>query len=1232
MDLSKTLQIFRKPFALILTGLIFSVNCLFGHNDLLFSRISVDEGLSQSTVYSIMQDSYGFMWFGTRTGGLNKYDGYEFFTFRNDLTDTTSISDNEVISLLEDSQNFIWVGTRHGGLNKMDPSTEIFQTYPLVINNKIVKDYKVNDLLLDDSDQLWVGTNKGLYIFNRETNSLSLVLPDTISGIISRLASFDNNRLILSSRERIVFYHIHTGETSVVDFDLNAATGTSEDKAVPVLVDYMKNVWVGSVEGLFIFNVSDNGEILRYQPFANYPNPLNADIRTINEDQQRNIWIGTYDGLVKYSGYGQGFHVYKSQDNGYGKLSHNSIRSFLEDRNGILWVGTWGGGVNFYSPWQSNFNPSSGYFNNPPATRNLMVSSFTEYQRSLWIGTEQGGLLRFDTITGNRTIYMFDPQNERSISSDHIKATFVDSSNQFWIGTFGRGGLNRFNPITETFDRFFNGLNIFSIAETSNGVLWLGTMDGLFQISKDGVLINQWRYNPNQPLSLSSDIVMNLFVDSRDFLWVGTKGGGINLIDSNGNFSDRFFSDYSIHSQLPSNDVFSLDEDLNGNIWIGTSHGLSVFNIHVGDFVENPLVGKLNDSVINGILCDRNGDIWFSTNKGLSCFRMSDSLVKNYTYIDGLQSNEYNRAASFKSESGKLFFGGINGFNAFYPTNIKTNPVAPRVYITSFNCLSEPGFVFRNFYTKACHDVSPITLTWKQTSFSIDYVALNYLLPQKNEFAYMLEGYNIDWIYNGNRRNTSFMNLKPGSYRFRIKASNNDGLWQEADQVIHIRILPPPWRTRYAMIALFLIITSLLFFLRYFQSIRIRKKSKQHYEEKEQQRLEEFSNKKLLFLEGLSQQIKDPLTLIDSPFTKLRKTLKEDDPQISYLTSVIERNVARLKELIERLICFVEVERNRGSQVSIDSLQSLLDNDKSFPGNTTKGTHELENDVALANLDDVDPGVDYHKQHSEHADEKFNNDASDNGPEDEKVILVVEDDHEMREYLVLQLDKCRVVEAEDGKDGLDKAIQNLPDIIISDVMMPEMGGFELCKAIKENYITSHIPIILLTAKSGVDNKILGLETGAEAFIEKPFSLDHLNAQIENLLKQRSELKRVYSRQDLRDEPNVIIPRNQQAFLSKAVEVIQNNIDNSEFSVEQFCEELGLSRSQLFRKFKVIIDETPAEFIKTQRLLFARNLLKDSDLTINEVCYSTGFSNPSYFITLFRKRFGETPKEFANKFK
>jgi ligand-binding sensor domain-containing protein/DNA-binding response OmpR family regulator len=1232
MDLSASFQIFRKLFALILSCLVFSLNYLFGHNDLLFSRISVEEGLSQSTVYSIMQDSHGFMWFGTRTGGLNKYDGYEFSTFRNDLSDTTSISDNEVISLLEDMQNFIWVGTRHGGLNKLDPSTGKFQAYPLVINNKILKDYKVNDLLLDAADQLWVGTNKGLYIFNREKNRLSLVLPDSVSGIISRMASFDNSRLILSSRERIVFYHIHTGETSVVEFDPNAVPGTSEDKFVPVLVDYLKNVWVGSVEGLLLFNVNDNGEIMRYQPFANYPYILNTDIRTINEDQQRNIWIGTYDGLVKYSGYGQGFYVYKSQTNRPGTLSHNSIRSFLEDRNGNLWVGTWGGGVNFYSSWQSNFNPYSVYFKNPDATRNKVVSSFAEYQRSVWVGTELGGLIRFDTITGNTTIYTFDAQNERSMSSDHIKAIFVDSSNQLWVGTFGRGGLNRFNPQTGTFDRFFNGLRIFSIAETTNGTLWLGTMEGLYQISREGALINHWKYNPNHPLSLASDIVMKLFVDSRNFLWVGTKGGGLNLIDSNGNFSDRFFSDQSTHSHLPSNDVFSLEEDLNGNIWIGTANGLSVFDIHVGDFVENPLVGKLNDSVINGILCDGNGDIWFSTNKGLSCFRISDSLVKNYTYIDGLQSNEYNRASSFKSEAGKLFFGGINGFNAFYPTNIKTNPIAPKVYITSFNCLGESGFDFRNLYTMADHEMSTIKLTWRQTSFSIDYVALNYLLSQKNEFAYMLEGYNTDWIYNGNKRTTSFMNLKPGSYRFRIKASNNDGLWQEADQVIHIRILPPPWRTRYAIIALFLVITSLLLFLRYLQSLRIRERSKKHYEEKEQQRLEEFSKKKLIFLAGLSQQIKDPLTLIASPFNKLKKTIKEDDPQISYLTSVIERNVDRLAELIDRLICFIEVERNRGSQVSIDSLQSLLDNNKSFPCTTTKETPELKKDVASANLDDGVHGDDYSKQHSEHTDETLNKDDWANWPGDENIILVVEDDPEMREYLVLQLDKYRVIEAADGIDGLDKAIHNLPDIIISDVMMPEMGGFELCKAIKENYITSHIPVILLTAKTGVDNKILGLETGAEAFIEKPFSLDHLNAQIGNLLKQRSELKRVFSSQEHGEEPGLTIPRHQQVFLSKAAEIIQSNIDNSEFSVEQFCEELGLSRSQLFRKFKVIIDETPAEFIKSQRLLFARNLLKDSDLTINEICYSAGFSNPSYFITLFRKRFGETPKEFANKFK
>lgn len=1331
------------------------------NTDLKFEKISVEKGLSQSTVYAILQDSKGFMWFGTRTGGLNRYDGYGFKVYLNHPSDTNSISDNEVISLLEDHEGCIWIGTRNGGLNKLNPETETFSRFYLPDGNSRSISYEVNDLYFSNEKVLWIGTNKGLFYFDRETGKLIPELPSSETGNISRLAPYRDNMLLISSRERLSLYDIESKNLLSHEFKDIFINRTSEDKQVPVLTDYMNNIWVGSVEGIIVLGINNDNEIIRYHPFDELTFPLNTDIRTIAEDRNRNIWFGTYNGLAKYDPEKNTTELFRHDENRPSSISHNSIRSFLEDRDGNFWIGTWGGGVNLNSEWISKFDHFKHVINDPKSLSDNVVSSFAEDGQGIWIGTEQGGLNFYDTVSSEFAYWINDPADPASLSSSHIKSLLLDSEKNLWIGTFGNGGLNRFNRSTKTFTRYFEGLNIFSLEETADGSIWLGTMEGLIQMNKKAEVISIFnQQEEDQGKSISSDFVINLFVDSDDNLWIGTKGGGLNLYIPDQKIIKKFqFQDSKIHL-FNKVSVFSFAEDLEGNIWIGTSQGLSKYDPLKDSIKCCMFSDALNDYVINGLVTDHLNNLWIATNGGLSCLNTDGGKIKNYVYSDGLQSNEFNRGAYFKTESGKILLGGINGFNSFYPGDINHNPNPPILQITGFRVFHNTTDVREEIIYQAIKDdgVTKITLSPKQTAFTIEFVALNYILPEKNEYKYLLEGFDKSWINAGNRRSAHYMNMNPGKYTFRLIASNNDNVWSENEKTIEIEILPPFWKTIYASILLVVLILILMIFLRRIQISRIKQQNLLEFERMEHKRIEEHNQMKLRFFTDISHELKNPLTLIISPLEILQKSIPPAE-KYNYLISTISKNVKRLLTLIDQLMYFRKIENQhvklavkrgdikafiesvianfedhaKNKKITIEFLpapqvfeeswfdpgfldkiiSNILSNAIKFTNSggkvkiilaSGKGKNVMEivdsgNGIPQQDLDRIfdrfysnnqtDPNnkfgtglglaitkslVELHHgtitvESKENIGSKFTITLPDtyesykreelSGEEiyrneqtsvqmsgklitdefiknlslsdtKDKIILIVEDNLELSSYLATYLDKYDVRQAANGKEGLEKAIQLLPDIIISDVMMPEMNGLDLCRNVKNNYITSHIPVILLTAKADIETKITGLETGADAYMEKPFNMEHLEAQVKNLLRQRNIMKQVYAQQISMDTESSKVSPYQHKFLQKAAIIISGNIDDTEFGVDQLCESLNLSRSQLFRKFKVICDSTPGEFIRAERLNYAVALMRSEDITINEICYRSGFTNPSYFITIFKKHFGKTPKEYASE--
>jgi signal transduction histidine kinase/ligand-binding sensor domain-containing protein/DNA-binding response OmpR family regulator len=1317
-----------------------------------FVSISVKQGLSQSTVFNILKDSRGFMWFGTRTGGLNKYNGYEFQVFKNEYDDPNSLANNEVISLFEDSDGRIWIGTRNGGLNYFEPENETIHRVFLPRSGD--ESFTTTAIFQNKPENIWIGTNKGLFSYNLLTDSMQLVLDADVTGSISSIATLGNENLVIASTEKLIVFDTETLHLSNYDFSPEMVALAPNDKFTPVMVDLKDNIWVGSAEGLLTLTLDEKRTLIKKKPFKHIPNQLSSDIRAIKNDKNGNIWFGTFQGLVKYNARSDSFTIFHSDETNSLSISHNSVYSILNDETNSLWLGTWGGGVNMMSGLLRKFEHFSHQINNPKSLSDNIVSSFAEDKNGIWIGTEQGGLNFFDKETSSFRYHPINALGPNSKASDHIKALLLDHENNLWIGTFGNG-LLLYNRKQNIFRHFLGDSKIYSISQTPDRNIWVGTQTGLYKLGSQGNELDYYRYQSDDNTSLSDDMVTSMLVDDNGEIWIGTKNGGLNLYNKHGNNFKRFMYSAGNAETISSNYIFSLCNGDAQTLWVGTSHGLNKLNKHNGSVSRINERINFPDKVINGILLDEEQNLWISTNKGILHYYEDEGLFTPYDYSDGLQSNEFNRGSYFRSADGKLYFGGINGFNSFYPSQIEKNPHIPQLQFTDLKLFYKsvkPNAPLSPL-DKSVSQTEEITLSHSQSAFSIDFVALNYILPEKNQYAYFMEGYDSDWIYVGNTRSASYMNLGPGKYTFHVKASNNDNVWNEEGISLNIVVLPPFWKTPWAFAILGILFFMLLLLVRTIMITRIKQQNQIEFQRREVKRIEEINNMKLRFFTDISHEFKTPLTLIASPVEKLKK-FAHLDAEFGYLTTIASKNVNRMKRLVEQLMTFRKIDKDtlkvavaeydmdQFLREIIDDFSEMAQNkqirlrfhsqnitagrqwfDKNFLdkivfnllSNAFKYTRKggdismflsIEKEFAYITITDTGIGIapemlqkvferfystDNHEMISSSGtgiglaltkslvelhhgnievksilekgstfkvalpvDKKFYK-AEEISPKaqllssdlaaelheavpvkseteavqslsKEKIILIVEDNDDMKNYLVFNFGEFNTISAENGRDALDITQNIIPDLIISDVMMPVMNGIELLRHIRESHVTSHIPFILLSAKTEVADKIEGIESGADIYISKPFDLDYLKVTVNNLLELRKNLKELYSGNLLSEPDNKDIPPLHKKFLEKAAKIILANVSNENFSINELGDELILSRSQLFRKFKTICDISPAEFIRNERLKYAYELLKEGEMNVNEVAYQSGFSSASYFITSFKKKYGKTPNE------
>jgi len=771
-----------------------------------FEHFAGEEGLSGSAVRCILQDSKGFIWFGTNDG-LSKYDGYSLTVYEHDPENPNSLSHNYVRAIHKDRSGVLWIGTHGGGLDQFDRENEQFIHYQHNPEDPhSLASNRVRSVHEDQFGMLWIGMDGGgLDRFDRENGSFIHYQHDPDDP-----HSLSNNhvRSIHEDRSGVLWIGTHGGGLDRFDreneqfihyqHDPDDPHSLSNNRVWSIYEDRSGVLWIGTWDGLDAFERQEERFIHhRYDPAD--PRSLSSNrVWSIYEDRAGVLWIGTWGGGLDTFDREKGrfFHHQHDAANAH-SLSHDTVWSVYEDRSGVLWVGT-GGGLDKVEREKKQFTHYQSVSNDPQSlSHNRVWSIFEDRSGALWVGTS-GGLDKIDRSTNNFAHYYYNPIDPQVLSHNNVWSIYEDRSGILWIGTWS--GLDRFDREKERFIHHQNDPNdphslsnnrVWSIHEDQSGVLWIGTGGGgLDEFDRSTEHFVSYQHDPNDPTSLSHNNVRIVYEDRSGTLWIGTDGG----LDRLDRASKRFFhyrNDANDPHSLSHNNIWSVYEDRAGALWIGTNGGgLDKLDRETETFIHYTERNGLPNDVVYGILEDDQGYLWLSTNNGLSKFDPRTETFRNYDVSDGLQSSEFSPYAYHRSKSGELFFGGINGLNAFYPDNVRDNPYIPPVVLTSLTQAGEDVDL-----GKAVESVREVTFHWPKNSFEFEFAALSYTQSERNQYAYRLEGFEKDWHYLGTRRFGGYTNLPGNRYTLRVIGSNNDGVWNREGLSIRVTIVPPFWAT-----------------------------------------------------------------------------------------------------------------------------------------------------------------------------------------------------------------------------------------------------------------------------------------------------------------------------------------------------------------------------------------------------------------------------------------------------
>lgn len=1322
-----------------------------------FSYISINEGLSQSTVFSIDQDKRGNMWFATYDG-VNKYDGYAFTVYQHDISDPNSIANDIARVVKTDSQGRIWIGTRDG-LSYYDDEKDKFRNF---FYDKQGKRLQVNGIAELSPEQLLISTLQGLLMFDiKESKFVDNCFNPSMQKLIASTLCKQGDHIYIGTTDDGLFIY------SIPKATLEKLTPVLDQKQIQaVLQQSPTRLWVATEgAGLYLINPKTK-EVTNYRHSPTDPRSISSNyIRSLALDSQNRLWVGTFNDLNIYHEGNNSFVSYSSNPVENGSLSQRSVRSIFMDSQGGMWLGTYFGGLNYYHPLKNRFKSVKRIPYQNSLNDNVVSCIVEDKDKNLWIGTNDGGLNLFNPNTRRFTYYTLqEAERERGIGSNNIKAVYVDEEKELvYIGTHA-GGLNilhRKSGKMEHYNQKNSNLiddNVYAILPDGDGNIWLGTLSALVRFNPEKQTFTTIE-KEKEGAPFTCKRITTIFQDTKKRIWIGGEDGLSIYNQINGELQRN-----QLLPQSPVEQAFinCINETSNGTLWIGTREGIYGFNEQEKKIKHYTTANGLPNNVVYGILEDSSGKLWMSTNKGLTHFSPDAEKFRNFTESDGLQSNQFNSSSYCRTSTGQMYFGGINGITTFRPELLIDNPYTPSVIITKlqlFNKTVRPDDE-TGILTKNISETENITLQSWQTAFSIEFVVSNYISGQHNTFAYKLEGYDEEWYYLTDKRNVSYSNLPQGNYNFLVKAANSDGKWNPTPTMLQIIVLPVWYKTWWAIFLFLVTFAGFITFVFRFFWMRKSMAAELEIERRDKVHQEEINQMKMRFFINISHELRTPLTLILAPLQEIMN--KISDRWTRNQLEHIQRNANRLLHLVNQLMDYrraelgvfeLKVKKGNANQlvqenflfydklaqhkkiiytlhseleerevffdpnylelivnnllsnafkytkagqsitVSLKEVEGWLllqvsDTGTGIPINKQEkiferfyqiesehvgsgiglslvqrlvdlhhGRIELDSEVGKGSTFSVylpqDPSVykptefatdDKTKEetrvHSTNAKsmyfadtEKVVNETIGSGDKKRGTILIVEDNNEIRHYLRSGLaDLFNTLEASNGEEALDILKDSEVEVIITDVMMPVMDGIKLCKNVKQNIRTCHIPVIILSAKTDVKDQMEGLQVGADDYIPKPFSLAIITTKIQNMLRTRRRMLEKYSK-SLEVEPEKItFNAMDEALLKRAVTVVEKNMDNIEFSTDEFARDMNMSRSNLHLKLKAITGESTIDFIRKIRFSEACKLLKDGRYTISEVSTMVGFNTPSYFATSFKKYFGCLPTEYIKKSK
>ena len=1359
----------RKSLSILF--LILSVLTLYAEktNYLYSFNSDLNEGISQLSVMTIYQDSRGYLWFATKNG-LNRFNGKEYKIYHREDGNEQSLSNNSVTSITEDQEGYLWVGTNNG-LNRIDLNTNEIKRYNLETNGLVAN--SISTVYTDRSGCLWVGTWEGLNRYNREGDHFEYIPieDDTERAMIVTLLEDSSGRFWIGTRNKGLL---------LCDHQMNLISQfTSESKNMPlnnnnitsIYEDDKKQIWVGCKNsGLNKINLRDN-EVTSY---TNLNSGLsNNSVRCIIEWQGK-LLIGTFDGIfdldkateriVKVAGYDD---INKS-------LSHYSVYCFCVDRDKTLWVGTFAGGVNYLNKFTNRF-----VLHKPQEELNIRTGIYGaityESPEDLWIATEGYGLLNYNKRTNESHYYLIDPSVRFAFNTNIIKSVFYEDG-YVWCGTT-KGEIYKFNIKTKKFSLYHQypiEYSIYSIIRDHNGVLWVGgasTEFGLTCFVNDS-LVTTFCNNVDEPIYFSN--VRCILEEEDGVFLLGSTAEGLLRFDKHKRQLIKYSNEASVEKyRIPNNYISAIVRTKSGEIW-GSTYGGGIFQLDESKAIRRIMTVRegLLDNNICTLVESSDQRLWMSTVNGLIMFDPAKDEVRNYHRHNGIDIREFTLHSGIALPDGSLCFAGSNGFVTFHVEAMDKNNNIPPVVLEQLSVNNHPVEVGDEsaILDKVLDGMETIRLAYNENNFSITYQALNYIYATQNQYAYKLEGYDTDWNYVGERNSAFYTNLSPGKYVFLVKASNNDGVWNEEGRSLIIIVQPPLWRTWYAYLFYVIALAAIIYGILYYVNIKRNLEAGLKMKQLEKQKQEEFHQAKIRLFTNFSHELRTPLMLIITPFEELVKRV--DIPaELHDKLSIIYKNAQKLLLLVNQLM---DLHKNQAGSMDLKVSegdiceyikeiyyafnQIALTNEVKFTLNCTPKTingwfdksllekvvfNLLSNafkytasgesvlmEVSEVTLKELDPkrtdGL-YKDENSQYvilkvkdsgkgieegeADKIFTpfyqipetsginlsgtgiglslvytivqlhrgviyvdhtetkgacfvvilpvsrsafseeqiesreidkiaeitntEDISvslpvtENKDQPKYKILLVEDDKDVRDYLKKSLEaEYIVIEAADGVRAYEKVVQDFPDLVLSDIMMPKRDGLELCTMIKNDIRIGHIPVILMTARSMVVHIKEGFQAGADDYIVKPFNMDVLQTRIRSLLASREQLKKLYGKRFSPDVMGIEVKSADERFSQKLFDVIEKNISNEKLDVELLCTEIGISRANLYRKLKSITELSPMELIRNKRLEMAAKLLKESEMNVSEIASHLGFNSHSYFSNSFKAFYGCTPTEFV----